>query len=118
MGISLEIILATVTLSIGSFMNVLDSTIVNVSLSHIAGDFAVAPTQGTWVITSYAVSEAIFLPLIGWLTKKFGIVFSDSGSFHRFFYECFGQHHCKCFSFTYCRRFCCCSHSRDMGNHI
>lgn len=74
MGISLEVILATVALSIGSFMNVLDSTIVNVSLSHIAGDFAVAPTQGTWVITSYAVSEAIFLPLIGWLTKKFGIV--------------------------------------------
>lgn len=70
MGISLEIILATVALSIGSFMNVLDSTIVNVSLSHIAGDFAVAPTQGTWVITSYAVSEAIFLPLIGWLTKN------------------------------------------------
>lgn len=74
MGISLDIILATVALSIGSFMNVLDSTIVNVSLSHIAGDFAVAPTQGTWVITFYAVSEAIFLPLIGWLTKRFGIV--------------------------------------------
>ena len=74
MGISFELILATLALAIGSFMNVLDSTIVNVSLSHIAGDFAVAPTQGTWVITSYAVSEAIFLPLIGWLTKRFGIV--------------------------------------------
>ncbi|WP_300357921.1 DHA2 family efflux MFS transporter permease subunit [Fusobacterium sp.] len=74
MGVSLEVILVTLALSIGSFMNVLDSTIVNVSLSHIAGDFAVAPTQGTWVITSYGVSEAIFLPLIGWLTKRFGIV--------------------------------------------
>lgn len=74
MGISLELIIVTIALSIGSFMNVLDSTIVNVSLSHIAGDFAVAPTQGTWVITSYGVSEAIFLPLIGWLTKRFGIV--------------------------------------------
>ena len=74
MGISFELILATLALAIGSFMNVLDSTIVNVSLTHIAGDFAVAPTQGTWVITSYAVSEAIFLPLIGWLTKRFGIV--------------------------------------------
>lgn len=72
--ISVEVIIATLALAIGSFMNVLDSTIVNVSLSHIAGDFAVAPTQGTWVITSYAVAEAIFLPLIGWLTKRFGIV--------------------------------------------
>lgn len=71
---SFELTLATVALAIGSFMNVLDSTIVNVSLSHIAGDFAVAPNNGTWVITSYAVSEAIFLPLIGWLTKRFGVV--------------------------------------------
>lgn len=69
-----SIILATLALAIGSFMNVLDMTIVNVSLSHIAGDFAVAPDQGTWVITSYAVAEAIFLPLIGWLTKRLGII--------------------------------------------
>ena len=51
MSIPFEVISATLALSIGSFMNVLDSTIVNVSLTHIAGDFAVAPTQGTWVIT-------------------------------------------------------------------
>lgn len=69
-----SIIFATIALAIGSFMNVLDMTIVNVSLSHIAGDFAVAPDQGTWVITSYAVAEAIFLPLIGWLTKRLGII--------------------------------------------
>lgn len=68
------LILATLALAIGSFMNVLDSTIVNVSLTHIAGDFAIAPNQGTWIITSYAVSEAIFLPLVGWLTKRFGVV--------------------------------------------
>lgn len=74
------IIIATIALSIGSFMNVLDSTIVNVSLSHIAGNFAVAPSQGTWVITSYAVSEAIFLVLIGWLTKRLGIVKQYIGS--------------------------------------
>ena len=50
-------------------MNVLDSTIVNVSLTHIAGDFAVAPTQGTWVITSYAVS--VFLsPTIELIDKS------------------------------------------------
>lgn len=69
-----ELVLATVALAIGAFMNVLDSTIVNVSLSHIAGDFGVAPNNGTWVITSYAVSEAIFLPLIGWLTTRFGVL--------------------------------------------
>lgn len=69
-----SIILATIALAIGSFMNVLDMTVVNVSLSHIAGDFAIAPDQGTWVITSYAVAEAIFLPLIGWLTKRLGII--------------------------------------------
>ncbi|WP_297487314.1 DHA2 family efflux MFS transporter permease subunit [uncultured Cetobacterium sp.] len=68
------IIFATIALAIGSFMNVLDMTIVNVSLTHIAGDFAIAPDQGTWVITSYAVAEAIFLPLIGWLTKRLGII--------------------------------------------
>lgn len=69
-----ELIFITLALSIGSFMNMLDSSIVNVSLTHIAGDFAIAPTEGTWIITSYAVSEAILLPLIGWLTKRFGIV--------------------------------------------
>lgn len=68
------VLIATIALAVGSFMNVLDMTIVNVSLSHIAGDFAVSSDQGTWVITSYAVSEAIFLPLIGWLTKRLGIV--------------------------------------------
>ncbi len=68
-----KIILATIALAIGSFMNVLDMTIVNVSLTHIAGDFAIAPDKGTWVITSYSVAEAICLPLIGWLTRRIGI---------------------------------------------
>ncbi len=71
---SISLVLATLALAIGSFMNVLDSTIVNVSLTHIAGDFAVSPNQGTWIITSYAVSEAIFLPLVGWMTKRIGVV--------------------------------------------
>lgn len=55
-------------------MNILDMSIANVSLPTIAGDFAVTPTQGTWVITSYAVSEAIFLPLTGWISKRIGDV--------------------------------------------
>lgn len=74
MQIPIALLLATFALSIGSFMNILDSTIVNVSLSHIAGDFGVSSSQGTWVITSYAVSEAILLPLTGWLSKRFGSV--------------------------------------------
>jgi DHA2 family multidrug resistance protein len=67
-----KLLIATVALGLGSFMNVLDTSIANVSLPTIAGDFAVSPTQGTWVITSYAVSEAIMLPLTGWLAGRFG----------------------------------------------
>jgi len=69
-----QIILATIALSLGSFMNILDMTIVNTAVSHIAGDFAVPYTQGTWVITTYAVAEAIMLPLTGWLTQRFGML--------------------------------------------
>ena len=70
----MSLFIATTALALGSFMNVLDSTIVNVSVSHIAGSFSVSSTQGTWAITSYAVSEAIMLPLTGWLTQRFGIL--------------------------------------------
>ena len=69
-----QLILATIALGLGSFMNILDISIANVALPTIAGDFAVSSTQGTWVITSYAVSEAIMLPLTGWLSSRFGEV--------------------------------------------
>ena len=69
-----KLVLGTLALALGSFMNVLDMSIANVALPTIAGDFAVSPTQGTWVITSYAVSEAIFLPLTGFLAKRLGEV--------------------------------------------
>ena len=68
----IHLVLATLALGLGSFMNILDISIANVSLPSIAGDFAISPTQGTWVITSYAVSEAIMLPLTGWLAGRFG----------------------------------------------
>jgi drug resistance transporter, EmrB/QacA subfamily len=71
---TLEVFLATLALALGSFMNVLDSTIVNTAISHIAGDFGVPYSSGTWVITSYSVSEAILLPLTGWLTLRFGML--------------------------------------------
>lgn len=69
-----QLILATLALGLGSFMNILDISIANVALPTIAGDFAVSPAQGTWVITSYAVSEAIMLPLTGWLSSRLGEV--------------------------------------------
>lgn len=69
-----EVLLATIALALGSFMNILDVTIVNTSVSHIAGDFAIPYSSGTWVITSYSVSEAILLPLTGWLTMRFGML--------------------------------------------
>lgn len=69
-----QLILATLALALGSFMNILDVTIVNTAVSHIAGDFAIPYSQGTWVITTYAVSEAIMLPLTGWLTSRFGML--------------------------------------------
>jgi MFS transporter, DHA2 family, multidrug resistance protein len=66
--------LGTVALSLATFMNVLDSSIANVSLPAIAGDLGVSPNQGVWVITSFAVANAISVPLTGWLTQRIGMV--------------------------------------------
>jgi DHA2 family multidrug resistance protein len=68
----LPMILAVVTLAFANFMVVLDMTIANVSVPNIAGGLAVSPNEGTWVITSYAVAEAITVPLTGWLASRFG----------------------------------------------
>jgi DHA2 family multidrug resistance protein len=65
---------AIVLLALANFMAVLDLTIVNVAVPHIAGSLAVSPNEGTWVITSYAVAEAITVPLTGWLASRFGAV--------------------------------------------
>ncbi|KUR78168.1 DHA2 family efflux MFS transporter permease subunit [Novosphingobium sp. FSW06-99] len=61
-------------LALSNFVVVLDITIANVSVPHISGSLAVSPSQGTWVITSYAVAEAICVPLTGWLAARFGAV--------------------------------------------
>src|SRR5947199_7900500 len=66
--------LGTVALSLATFMNVLDTSIANVSIPAIAGDLGVSPAQGTWVITSFAVANGISVPLTGWLTRRFGQV--------------------------------------------
>jgi DHA2 family multidrug resistance protein len=68
------LVLGTVALSLATFMNVLDTSIANVSIPAIAGDMGVSPSQGTWVITSFAVANAISVPLTGWLTQRFGPV--------------------------------------------
>lgn len=63
---------ATIALALAAFMNILDLTIANVSVPSIAGAMGVSPDQGTWIVTSYAVSEAIMLPLTGWLAMRVG----------------------------------------------
>ncbi|CAN5170373.1 DHA2 family efflux MFS transporter permease subunit [soil metagenome] len=66
--------LCGLVLALSNFMVVLDLTIANVSVPHIAGNLGISPDQGTWVITSYAVAEAICVPLTGWLSQRFGTV--------------------------------------------
>ena len=69
-----SLVVGTIALSLATFMNVLDTSIANVSIPTIAGDLGVSPDQGTWVITSFGVANAISLPLTGWLTRRYGQV--------------------------------------------
>jgi MFS transporter, DHA2 family, multidrug resistance protein len=57
---------------VGTFMEVLDATVVTVSLPHVAGSLSSTPEEATWVLTSYLLSNAIVLPLTGWLGNRFG----------------------------------------------
>lgn len=66
--------ITSVALALGTFMQVLDTTIANVSIPTIAGNLGVSADQGTWVITSFAVANGISVPLTGWLMQRFGIV--------------------------------------------
>ena len=66
--------LAALVLASANFIAVLDMTIANVSVAAIAGGLGTSTSQGTWVITSYAVAEAITVPLTGWLASRFGAV--------------------------------------------
>jgi MFS transporter, DHA2 family, multidrug resistance protein len=61
-----------VAVMFGTFMEVLDTTVVNVSLPHIAGSLSVTPDEATWALTSYLVANAIVLPITGWLSNYFG----------------------------------------------
>jgi DHA2 family multidrug resistance protein len=66
--------LVGVLLGLGNFLVVLDLSIANVSVPTIAGSLSVSPDQGTWMITSYAIADAITVPLAGWLTARYGPV--------------------------------------------
>ncbi|HET6631774.1 MAG TPA: DHA2 family efflux MFS transporter permease subunit [Rhodanobacteraceae bacterium] len=68
------LVLLTIAVSFATFMEVLDLTIVNVAVPHIAGSLGVSAQEGTWAISSYALASAIMQPLSGWLAKRFGEV--------------------------------------------
>ena len=61
-----------VSVMLGTFLEVLDTTVVNVSLKHIAGSMSATIDEATWVLTSYLVANAIILPMTGWLANHFG----------------------------------------------
>jgi MFS transporter, DHA2 family, multidrug resistance protein len=64
--------LVAVAVMFATFMEVLDTTVVNVSLPHIAGSLSATIDESTWVLTSYLVANAIVLPMTGWLARTFG----------------------------------------------
>src|SRR5262244_2676283 len=64
--------LIAVIVSLAAFMEVLDTSIANVALPHIAGDLGASNDESTWVLTSYLVSNAIVLPISGWFVGLLG----------------------------------------------
>src|ERR1039458_7856882 len=76
--------IVTLAVMLASFMEILDTTVVNVAVPHIAGNMGATVEEGTWVVTSYLVSNAIILPMSGWLANRFGrrrILISCVGGF-------------------------------------
>ena len=64
--------IVAIAVMFATFMEVLDTTVVNVSLPHIAGNLSATIDESTWVLTSYLVANAIVLPMTGWLARNFG----------------------------------------------
>src|SRR5947208_4475745 len=64
--------LIAITVTLATFMELLDTAIANVSLPHIAGGLATSYDESTWVLTSYLVANAVVLPLSAWLSRVFG----------------------------------------------
>lgn len=63
-----------IVLALANFLAVLNMTIANVTVPNMAGALGAGSSQGTWIITAYAVAEAITVPLTGWLSARFGAV--------------------------------------------
>jgi MFS transporter, DHA2 family, multidrug resistance protein len=64
--------LVAIVVTLGTFMEVLDTTIVNVSLPHIAGSLSVSPDEATWALTTYLVANGIVLTISGALSRRLG----------------------------------------------
>src|SRR5437016_10326402 len=64
--------LVAMAVMFGTFMEVLDTTVVNVSLPHIAGSLSASVDEAAWALTSYLVANAIILPMTGWIANFFG----------------------------------------------
>jgi len=69
-----KLVLLTFAIAISSFMEILDMTIVNVSIPSIAGSLGVSPSEGTWAVSSYMLAAAVVQPLAGWIGRRFGEV--------------------------------------------
>jgi DHA2 family multidrug resistance protein len=69
-----QLVLLTVAVALSTFMEVLDMTIVNVSIPAIAGSLGVSPAEGTWTVSSYSLAAAVMQPLTGWIGRRFGEV--------------------------------------------
>ena len=76
--------IVAIAVMFATFMEVLDTTVVNVSLPHIAGSLSATTEEATWALTSYLVANAIILPMTGWLAARFGrkrlLMLSTAGS--------------------------------------
>ena len=69
-----QLLLLSIAIAASTFMEILDTTIVNVSVPSIAGSLGVSPSEATWTVSSYALAAAIVQPLTGWLGRRFGEV--------------------------------------------
>ena len=68
------LVFLSIAIGVSSFMEILDMTIVNVSIPSIAGSLGVSPSEGTWAISSYLLAAAVVQPLAGWIGRRFGEV--------------------------------------------
>ncbi len=83
--------IVAIAVMFATFMEVLDTTVVNVSLPHIAGSLSASVDEATWALTSYLVANAIILPMTGWLANYFGrkrMLHGGGGRLHRGVVSC------------------------------